>query len=415
VRELFAPDGSRHWTEECLNIGLDTDCQIQLANGGRLAYRTFWPVIWSADSLYLLIAVGGSHDTPPGGYQIWDMATETRVAEVTPASAGWLWWSPEGHSLAYVAKEASGQLALALLDPATGQRAATRQCPDWAMNRVPSSDALQWNGLCDNWTPPAGVPVVISFSVTPAEVLPGQPVTLTWESVGGTTAEVRQSSPSGALHDPVPVPPSGAVTLTVDASERLLYTFDLLVSDLAGNTDRRSRTVQLLCPDAFFFTDAPPPQSAGCPFAPAAAVPAAEQAFEHGQMLWLGPIPSESTADGVSQGASVYVFYDAGVLDVWPVWQRYDDTWSAADSTVDQSLAPPEGLFQPERSFGKVWRQNPDVQTNLGWALAPEQGFAGGYQLKWDYYSKPGDLYLRTADGTILWLAGTGYWGVWQP
>ena len=39
----------------------------------------------------------------------------------------------------------------------------------------------------------------------------------------------------------------------------------------------------------------------------------------------------------------------------------------------DPAITPPSGLRQPERGFGKVWREHPDLREQLGWALEKEQ------------------------------------------
>lgn len=35
-------------------------------------------------------------------------------------------------------------------------------------------------------------------------------------------------------------------------------------------------------------------------------------------------------------------------------------------------LTPPPGRYEPQRGFGKVWRDFPEVREALGWATLPE-------------------------------------------
>jgi hypothetical protein len=109
----------------------------------------------------------------------------------------------------------------------------------------------------------------------------------------------------------------------------------------------------------------------GCPVAEATTTGAAFQPFEQGLMFWR--------ADR----------RDIDVLHTDGWWAGYTDTWDESQPVDDPSLTPPEGLWQPVRGFGKVWREQLDEpQTRIGWALEPERGydmlaqsFAGGEML----------------------------------
>ena len=64
-------------------------------------------------------------------------------------------------------------------------------------------------------------------------------------------------------------------------------------------------------------------------------------------------------------------------------WRRFVDAWREGD--LEQAgYAPPPGLLEPVRGFGRVWRDEleggPDGSVDLGWAIVPEQGFAGTWQ-----------------------------------
>jgi hypothetical protein len=93
----------------------------------------------------------------------------------------------------------------------------------------------------------------------------------------------------------------------------------------------------------------------------------AEQVFEGGRMFWVGPQQQIWVAivDGQGRGR----------------WMRYEDTFvEGQDPENDPELTAPEGLIQPERGFGKLWRNNPEVRTALGWAITPEFGYISQYE-----------------------------------
>jgi hypothetical protein len=64
------------------------------------------------------------------------------------------------------------------------------------------------------------------------------------------------------------------------------------------------------------------------------------------------------------------------VLQTDGTWARFLDTYDDAQQSGDPSLAPPSGLNQPVRGFGKVWREQlGGAQSSLGWALTDERGY----------------------------------------
>lgn len=103
-------------------------------------------------------------------------------------------------------------------------------------------------------------------------------------------------------------------------------------------------------------------------------------------MIWL-----ETTG-------SVYVFHKEGG------WQRFEDTWSEDLPESDPAIVAPEGLIQPIRGFGKVWRENPEVRERLGWALGVELAFESELQ---DQLIETDDVpitFMRTFNGQVFAL-----------
>ncbi len=94
----------------------------------------------------------------------------------------------------------------------------------------------------------------------------------------------------------------------------------------------------------------------------AESAPAAYQSFEHGALIWRG------------DNLSIIALFDDGS------WKAYPDTWEEGEPEFDVALSAPDGLQQPMRGFGKLWRTEEEVQERLGWALDREQGYSAFVQ-----------------------------------
>jgi hypothetical protein len=267
-------------------------------------------------------------------------------------------------------------------------------------------------------TPTPEPPVILSFTAEPMEVDPGGSVHLTWESSGGVQATIQQWLPNSVLREGLLASPSGSTTVTIGEHERLWHEFRLMISNDAGQVAERSLTVHIRCPYDYFFVPPGSWKSDRCPLKPAAFPQAADQIFERGRMIWLLEVPAESDGWGKTQGPIIYVLYNYYVngKSTGGQVQKFDDTWTPAEPESDPDVVPPEGLYQPIRGFGKVWHDHPEVRERLGWALAPERGFDGAYQVDWrDPYHVVGNRYVRTADGLIIWLGELNNWGFLAP
>lgn len=127
------------------------------------------------------------------------------------------------------------------------------------------------------------------------------------------------------------------------------------------------------------------PLPAGFPTPVTADIQVAEQVFEHGRMFWLQPTGEIWIVVVTAEGRGD--------------WYVYQDTFVDGEPETDPSLTPPEGQYQPERGFGKLWREAPEVREMLGWAITPEFGYVSPYQ-----YNAGGSV---NADGA--YTAGPGY------
>lgn len=92
----------------------------------------------------------------------------------------------------------------------------------------------------------------------------------------------------------------------------------------------------------------------------------AEQVFENGRMMWIQP------------REQIWVMVDDGTGK--GQWSTFDDVFEEGTSEFDASLVPPTGMFQPERGFGQLWRENQSLNDALGWGLTPEFGYVSNYE-----------------------------------
>ncbi len=81
------------------------------------------------------------------------------------------------------------------------------------------------------------------------------------------------------------------------------------------------------------------------------------QVFQGGMMYFLALSPT-------------YIYS----LTVDTRFRRFPDTWVEGVDPNSGGEVPPDGLIEPIRGFGKVWRLNPDVRAALGWAVTGELG-----------------------------------------
>ncbi|HYO87248.1 MAG TPA: hypothetical protein VER79_01300 [Candidatus Limnocylindrales bacterium] len=116
-----------------------------------------------------------------------------------------------------------------------------------------------------------------------------------------------------------------------------------------------------------------------------AQISMAEQLFEGGRMFWLQPT------------GQIWVLHVTG--EGRGAWTIYPDTFIDGEPESEPSLTPPAGLLQPDRGFGKLWREVPAVRDALGWAVTPEFGYTSAYE-----YHAGG-----TVDASGVYTPGPGY------
>ncbi|HEY8596849.1 MAG TPA: Ig-like domain-containing protein [Thermomicrobiales bacterium] len=115
----------------------------------------------------------------------------------------------------------------------------------------------------------------------------------------------------------------------------------------------------------------------GLPGGSEARVVGAYQVFEKGLMIWRG------------DSRTIYVLFNDQ-----STWYAFADSWTEG-MDAGGGVGPAAGQFKPKRGFGKVWREQPDVQKRLGYALSADE-------LATSLVVQPFE------HGTMLWSNATG-------
>jgi hypothetical protein len=104
------------------------------------------------------------------------------------------------------------------------------------------------------------------------------------------------------------------------------------------------------------------------------------------------------------------LFNDAqsGGNDNRPAWLQVPNPWTDGLPENDPALVPPEGLSQPQRGFGMVWRGTRSVSDRLGWATDDENAFTMTVQ---QGSGDQGNLYITDPTNVVIaLLAGAKGW-----
>ena len=145
----------------------------------------------------------------------------------------------------------------------------------------------------------------------------------------------------------------------------------------------------------------------GRPLAPALRVPGAAQSFERGRMIWRGDL------------RGIYVLCGGEVAGQLLVAGRYGerqtpyfpDTWAEGQEPGGGDAvgaAPTPGLYEPQRGFGKVWREGVMYYTDtrvrdcLGYATTPKET---GYELVVQEFER--GVMLASPDGRAIDVVAT--------
>lgn len=242
--------------------------------------------------------------------------------------------------------------------------------------------------------PGSSVPTIISFTADRTTITEGETLKVTWAAVGGQEAAITWLGGGGVM-DGIGnlAPDSGTVDIAPKGNP-----VTLRVSNAEGFTEA-TLNLTIACAHAWV-PELAASMGDNCPFE-AEVGWAAQQPFQNGFMVWLEP------------SQLIYVFFtNYGGQS----YRSYADTFKEGDPESDPSLIPPAGFLQPVRGFGKVWRENPEVRDNLGWATAPETGFDTWRQSYQGFGMHNITIWMKDINHTIYRLNPMGsIWEVYVP
>ncbi|MCL4249974.1 MAG: hypothetical protein KJ065_17635 [Anaerolineae bacterium] len=167
-------------------------------------------------------------------------------------------------------------------------------------------------------------------------------------------------------------PPPTMVVLVVTATPDASVMPTAVATETAGSTPESTQasipaTVTPTPTENAAPTSAPTPTPDVFPTPTVGQIQVAEQLFQRGRMFWVQPTQQIWVLTITGEGRGT--------------WTIYPDTFEdGVDPDLDPALVAPEGLIQPERGFGKLWRNNPEVREALGWATTPEFGYVSDYE-----------------------------------
>ncbi len=236
-------------------------------------------------------------------------------------------------------------------------------------------------------------PSIAYFVASPEEAAPGEPVLLFW-SAEGIEGAIYRLDAAGVPGQTWQVEPEGSLTVSLlgDSEEE---TFVLTVTNGVATTEAQV-VVGQSCTTAWYVVPGP---TGLCPASDAVETGAAAQRFERGWMFWL------------AESNQIVVLYDDAVATdaATPAWLIVPNPFAEGMPEDDPALVPPEGLSQPRRGFGMVWRDTPTVRDRLGWATGEETPFSTTYQLAGPEGAQ--GMVFTTLEGqpTLLMANGQGW------
>ena len=203
-------------------------------------------------------------------------------------------------------------------------------------------------------------PQLISFDVSPRTVNSNEPTVISWQSSGSESVYLYTRHHllrfgGDFLNNGRPLPPTGSFTYTAPSPlTQISYAITFLPDE---SHLLQTITVNINCIYDFFLE--PGDNVDACPTTDVQMREAAYQPFERGFMVW--------------QPGKIWVFSNNT-----PSSNELQDLWQGEPILFDEE--PPQGLFLPQRGFGKVWVENAWIRHELGWATAVEQGYTMEYQ-----------------------------------
>jgi len=169
----------------------------------------------------------------------------------------------------------------------------------------------------------------------------------------------------------------------------------------------------------------PPPPNTPIPIFP-------EGALEATRAVLPAATPDVAVYNAVYQryqgGAMLYI---AETRQIWVMvegqgrrggpYYRFDDLFLDGDPERVEDLDVPPGLLQPHRGFGRIWREQPGLRSQLGWAADYEIPFimraarvtTGAFDATGSFNSSASIWMMTLHDTSIAYFnEATNTWGV---
>lgn len=241
---------------------------------------------------------------------------------------------------------------------------------------------------------------------------PGAAVTLSWAFEGeyGTICERITPRPlSDTCYQDLPS--SGSLEVTVPAEARGAIGYFLYVQANEVVEDAMvilSLSAERGCEYAWFFGNAEYAHKPllECPSSEPVEIRPQAQLFEKGLMLRLEDATLGEDAWLIALLPQEGGFYSLG-------FEPVVDSWTPGMPETDAALSPPEGLFQPSRGFGMLWRgeiehrpmgesQTLDGEGVLGWATGNVLEYDAAYQCLESTHGRARSCFIGGPDGNVL-------------
>jgi len=328
-----------------------------------------WTMAFSPDSRTLAIGLGqGIEHSPVNEAQLWDVSSGTLLARMghqqqvkaVAFSHDGRWLATGGaDSLVHVwdlqaASTAARPAAPGVTSESHTPAAIPATAPAATAQVIPVPTPTSASVPTDTPVPAA----ILSFDISPSAVLPGESITLTWNTIAERVLISKLDYKGRLLEPAFTAPLSGTLVITRYHQQGDRTGF-LLSACSGGLCDNAMVSAEITCTETWFFPNPP----ADCPSAPSSTTVVAQR-FERGLMLWL------EAADW-RPFDEIVILYD----DENPVhrhWRMVVDDWEPGMPEEDPDIVPSSGYYEPVRGFGKVWREEPRVREHLGWAIEEE-------------------------------------------
>ena len=261
---------------------------------------------------------------------------------------------------------------------------------DIALEQSPSTEATPDVSVPVADQPVSTNPQIHQFAVSPNPAERNSIVDISWQAENVDRVTISWV-PNGWEPEVLFSTQESNGTVTARLTEVMVYNAVFTIEGFGndGSSISDEIVVNVNCPYTYYVNDADR-QAGTCPETAVQTVQSTYQTFENGFMIHD------------TQSRAVLVFYNNRQV------HHYPDYW--AGEALELQQAAPEGLRTPNGAMLKVWTEQSDVATNLGWATAEETPYTAQKQqissraTTWQILI--GDIYFTLPDGRVIRYTG---------